>query len=490
VYKLLMVDDEELIRTGFQTRIDWQTLGFQFLEPCADGRQAREAIVRERPDVVITDIAMPFVNGLELTEWLAHEFPQILVLVLSGYDDFEFARTSFRNRVYDYILKPVTAAELEELFKTLKTQLDQQSRPEPQVRRLLAGEPPATTTLAPDLCWQVAVLECWSRESAYGPALDRGLEALSDHGVFYDRVSDGHRTWVTLLVSDPRSERVLKTARLVSQRLFGELLLAGWQVSAGLGELVYEIQAIPQSRSQAQAATAHRLTQGAGIYAWDVETEREGLMVRMFDGLAAGLQQAAKSGDRAATGSLLAEFGSLLRQTVGSARRLAQDVQSVFTAIADLAGEAAGEEPYHICDLAFGPDELLERLSELVRLALLEVAQGGATLAERKVLEFRSLVSQHYQDMELSIHEVSQRLAISPSYLSKILRRYLFRSFVEYVTEFRVERAKEMMAGTDLPAYEVAERVGYPDARYFSSIFKKQTGITPSEFRQQVRVAR
>ena len=485
-----MVDDEELIRTGFQTRIDWQTLGFEFLVPCADGRQARETIVRERPDVVITDIAMPFVNGLELTEWLAHEFPQITVLVLSGYDDFEFARTSFRNRVFDYILKPVTATELEDLFRTLKTQLDQQSRPEPQVRRLLAGEPPGTTTLAPDLCWQVAVLECWPREGAEGAALDRGLEALSEHGVFYDRVADGHRTWVTLLVSDSRSERVLKTARLVSQRLFGDLLLGGWQVSAGLGEVVYEIPAIPQSRSEAQAATAHRLTQGAGIFAWDGETEREGLAVRTFDALAVSLQQAVKSGDRGATGSLLADFGSHLRQTVGSARRLQQEIQSVFTVIADLAGEPAGEEPYHIGDLAFGPDDLLERLTELVRLALLEVNQGGASLAERKVLEFRSLVAQHYQDMELSIHEVSQRLAISPSYLSKILRRHLFRSFVEYVTEFRVERAKEMMAGTDLPTYEVAERVGYPDARYFSSIFKKQTGITPSEFRQQVRVAR
>jgi two-component system response regulator YesN len=491
VYKLLMVDDEELIRTGFQTRIDWGELGFEFLEPCVDGREARDFIVRERPDVVITDIAMPFINGLELTEWLAREFPQITVLVLSGYDDFEFARTSFRNRVFDYILKPITASELRDLFRTLKKQLDQQGRPEPQIRRLLAGEPPSTDgTLAPDLWWQVAVLECWHKNGAENDLLDRALATIAEHGIFYDRVTDAARTWVTLLVNDPRPERVTKTSRLVCQRVLGELLLGGWSISIGLGEPVASIPLIPQSRSQAQAATARRLARGSGLYEWDSEAEREGLALTNFDGLADGFRQVIKSGDRSASGGLLVDFSAVLKQSVGSARRLQQDVQAVFTAVADMARESAGEDPYHITDLAFGPEELLERLTELVRLALLEVTQGGASLAERKVLEFRTFVTEHYQDMELSIHEVSHRLAISPSYLSKILRRHLFRSFVEYVTEFRVERAKEMMAGTDLPAYEVAERVGYPDARYFSSIFKKQTGITPSEFRQQARVAR
>ena len=188
-------------------------------------------------------------------------------------------------------------------------------------------------------------------------------------------------------------------------------------------------------------------------------------------------------------GALADEWGRTLAPRSSSARRLAQEVQSLFTFLADLAGEKAGEEPYHVADVAFGSQDLVVRLKDLVTLAIDEVARGGANLAERKVGEFQDFVAHHFHEMELSLHGASQALMISPSYLSKILKKWLFRSFVEYITEYRIDRAKEMLVGSDLMTYEIAEKTGYPDARYFSSIFKKQTGVTPTEFRQRRRSA-
>lgn len=485
-----MVDDEELIRTGFQTRVDWSSLGFQFLPPCEDGRQAMEAVLRERPDVVITDISMPHVDGLELSTWLAREHPQITVLVLSGYDDFEFARTSFRNRVFDYILKPVTAEELEEVFRSLKARLDQQGRPEPQVRRLLAGDPPSTPgTFSPELLWKVGLAEVWSRkEGPSAAALDAVLEScLPETGVFMDRHQEGTRTWVTLLFFDQRGDRVDRTARLTAQKLLDALLREGWLACVGLGSEVGAIPLIPSSRAEAQTVTAYRLVSGSGVFLYDRDREREGLLVRDLEGFPGRFAGAVKAVDRSQAAVLVGEYRAALKGSGVSARRLSQDIQTLFTTLADLAGERAGEEPYHVADGAFGLDEVTARLESLVQLALDEVARGGASQAERKVAEFQEFVSRHYQDLELSIHEVSQALAISPSYLSKIVKKHLYRSFVEYVTEFRIDRAKELLAGTDLMTYEVAEKTGYPDSRYFSSLFKKQTGCTPSEFRQRRR---
>ncbi len=486
MYKLLVVDDEELIRTGFQTRIDWSSLGFEFLTPCADGRQAIEAIEAQKPDVVLTDIAMPFVDGLELSTWLAHEHPEITVLVLSGYDDFEFARTTFRNRVFDYLLKPVTAAELTEVFRSLRTRLDERGVPEPQVRRLLAGEPPsAQGTLAPDLLWKVVSFEVWEPEGANSSLLDTVLRTEApETGLFSDRHREGQRTWLTLLFFEPREDRIDRVALLTTQKILNALLQAGWHAAAGLGSVVDSIPLIPRSRSEAQTLTARRLAEGSGLSNFDSEKEREGLLVRDLEAFPNRFAAAVKALDRPTAAALTAEYQTALKTSSAAARRLAQDVQSLFTHLADLAGEEAGEEPYHIAEVAFGPHEITKRLEALVKLALDKVARGGATLAEQKVAEFQDFVELHYQDLELSIHEVSHALTISPGYLSKIVKKHLHRSFVEYVTEFRVARAKELLAGTDLMTYEIAEKTGYPDSRYFSSIFKKLTGATPSEFRQ------
>ena len=128
MYTFLMVDDEEIVRRGFRRKIDWESLGFQFLEPCVDGREAIEAIARLRPDVVMTDIYMPHVDGLAVAEYAAENCPATLVVILSGYDEFEFAQRALRTRAFDYVLKPVNSRELTQLLLRLKASLDERRR--------------------------------------------------------------------------------------------------------------------------------------------------------------------------------------------------------------------------------------------------------------------------------------------------------------------------------------------------------------------------
>ena len=179
-----------------------------------------------------------------------------------------------------------------------------------------------------------------------------------------------------------------------------------------------------------------------------------------------------------------------------SPQRVRHEVLALFSRVHDeLAGigvSSAALASKLACDYyryAEGLDSPETVTTALVRLA--EVAAGALEASslhepEWKILDFKEYLARHYADKGLSIGKAAERLSISESYLSKLLRRRLGTSFVDYLSDFRVGRAKELLAASDMMSYEVAEAVGYPDARYFASLFKKRTGLTPSEYRKSL----
>jgi two-component system response regulator YesN len=124
MYKLLIVDDEALVREAIQEGMDWERMGYVCLGACEDGIEALEFVEKERPDVILTDIGMPFMDGIELTQQLSVRYPDIKVIMLTGYDNFEYARQAVKMGVSDYVMKPITAAEMEELLRRVGEELD------------------------------------------------------------------------------------------------------------------------------------------------------------------------------------------------------------------------------------------------------------------------------------------------------------------------------------------------------------------------------
>lgn len=110
--KAIVVDDEILTREGISANIPWEKLGYELVAVCADGREARDYVQGHEVDVVLTDICMPYMDGLQLSEFLYHEYPQIKIIIFSGYDEFEYAKQALKYQVSEYLLKPVTASEL------------------------------------------------------------------------------------------------------------------------------------------------------------------------------------------------------------------------------------------------------------------------------------------------------------------------------------------------------------------------------------------
>lgn len=128
MYTFLLVDDEQLVRRGFKNKIDWKSHGFELLEPCENGREAIDVIRSARPDVVMTDICMPHMDGLAVAAHTATHFPDTVTVILSGFDDFEYAQKAIRTKAFDYVLKPVTPQELKSLLAKIRAKLDSDRR--------------------------------------------------------------------------------------------------------------------------------------------------------------------------------------------------------------------------------------------------------------------------------------------------------------------------------------------------------------------------
>lgn len=120
MYKILLVDDEILVRDAIRENIDWKGLDCELVGDCENGRQAVEFVQNHVVDIVLTDICMPYMDGMELSEFLHDNYPDILIVIFSGFGEFEYAKKAIRYNVSEYMLKPVTAMELARVIESMK----------------------------------------------------------------------------------------------------------------------------------------------------------------------------------------------------------------------------------------------------------------------------------------------------------------------------------------------------------------------------------
>ena len=498
-YTVLMVDDEELIRRGFRAKVPWADLGFEFWEPCEDGRQALATLANRRPDVLITDINMPHLDGLELCRLVNSQYPDILLVVLSGFDDFEYARTALRYRVWDYILKPLNVEELKVFLGKLRGELEARRTAaragnEALGHHLLRGAVPET--LLPeaqrrlgdgwsDQFWACAHLESsWNGDLASlvtgdPTAVVIGLET-PPHADF--------RRW-KLLSHDSDAAVAKRSAYYGARRLVQELRRRGeWAVAsvapvqpdkAGPG-----VTGLPSAAHEAEEALILRFVLEDDVYQ-PVTGEKSSLTG--LEKFPEALREVLTRGNSDELARVLAGFEMALHKAAPTPRRLADDIQAVFHAVAELHPTPEDVDDLRPAALARRADDLCRRLETLCRRVKQRLDLESSPLADQKIREFQALLARRFAEPQLGIDDVSRELALSPSYLTKLLRKKVGRSFVDCLTEVRMNTARHLLASSNLMTYEVAEKSGFSDARYFSSSFKKNTGITPSEFRAQRR---
>lgn len=382
--KVFLVEDEIIMREGIRNNIDWEKEGFEFVGEASDGELAYPLIQDSKPDILITDIRMPFMDGLELSRRVKEEMPEIKIIVLSGYDEFEYAREGIRIGITEYLLKPIDGNKLLEAVK--------------RVAQLIRSELGSQLELKP------------GKEQDFGKNNQMEKEGAA---VQHSSVrQDGELGILEVGKLDRRvAERFLKTGLKSEVSDFIDDYFSSFGIN--------NIQSL--------------------LFRQYVTTDMYFTAVSMLEEL--GYEN----------GELAKHCGEIrdINKVLSSVESNKEYLKKVLTTAIDLR-EAVSRKKYH---------------------SLLE--------------EAKSYIQHHYDDANISLNSVAASVNLSPNHFSSIFSQEMGKTFVEYLTSVRMEKAKELLRTSSLKSAEIAYAVGYKDAHYFSYLFKKNQDCTPKEYRQR-----
>jgi two-component system response regulator YesN len=536
LYSFVLVDDEPEIREGIRDTIPWEELGFSFAGACANGFEALELAERIQPDAALTDINMPFLDGLAFAERLALVSPDTKILIISGYDDFEYARRAVQLRVYDYIVKPVTPGELRAVLEKLRATLDQEraerlnlerikrqvSESIPLLRerflaRLVEGKLDrgyikerlayfGLSLPAAGAAYQCLALDFVRRREGEHFDIDlltqRNMleQSLSREGspprlLFQDRDDR-----LILIIPGPDKAPLyregLKTAELICRDL-QSIGLKGTIV--GVGEAEDDLENLPVSYGSAvDALTAAALRGISGVSAYREVVGKTGTRKREEPGplWEKRISSALRTGGREESFRWVGEMTEYFQNTPLAVeeyhRKLSLALASIMQSCADLEiPEAAifppGSDPFVEIIQLKNLTEVRAWFTLLITRITAYTLGRQENFAQIKVREALDYLESTYADPSLSLQGLCKKLDISMSYFSAILKKYHNKTFVEELTDIRLQKAMELLRTTDLMTYEIAEKIGYRDAHYFSLSFRKYTGYTATEYRNRNR---
>lgn len=517
---IMIIDDEDPIRRGLEKIISRLSEHYMVVGSFTNGFEASQELDRLAPDVIITDIKMPYMDGLRFIEELRRRLPEARCLILSGYNDFEYARTAMKYGVDDYLIKPVDKEELlanlsriHEQVKAARQEkakeelLSQKARmsdlllKEQLLRKLLSGETAAAelngTEAEPILAAlskPFAVLAI--RASSQGmkeQLLDWG-RAMAPSGMGSAAVES---QVVALILPGSGMEETVRLAHRTALRLMNEL-----QFEAK-GKFVIGVSGEYEGAELAAAAYREALSAAlAGIYKREpfavVLAKETGslapdpsLATRWMDGAFAGsLERLDAEGVRGSLEEIFREIERVKLPYPDLAQFMANLLYTAVQKVDGLLDELVKLTPpgvgvYQSVADFFTVGELKERVVHLLELGVYNLAATRKDGGNRVIETIKQLILQDY-DKDVELTELSEKVFLNPSYLSTLFKQETGLTITQYVLQLRIMKSKELLKKRlDLKVYEVGEQVGYPDSIYFNKVFKKAVGVTPKEYRNR-----
>jgi len=529
MYNVMLVDDEEEARIAIEKKINWQELGFNVISTAENGRDALEKALECQPDVVMTDINMPFLNGLEFSKQLKEELPATKFVIFSGYDEFEYAKEAIELSAEEYILKPINSDELYQVFSRLKDSLDdefdkrqnlqnlekyyQESYPffkEQFLIGLIEGhiEPDRINEVVADYGQQikgnyysVGIIKLSFDKSNFNNdkrrLLSVSLNQLSKErlGSFDNYYSLNYLGNVVVLGCFEKEEEY---DRFVSEldsicKLSSKLL--DIPTTAGVGMLVNNLEDLFSSFKSAKEATEYRFIyeENQAYSINDLEPKQDSFNLFENDNVNQILKQI-KVGEPADLSEAIHRFFKDLSKKGIAIYQLKLSILEAYFEIIKL------EKTYSLNDIdssnldkdIFNYLDTIESFEEIERLfsdkcfAVKDIIQKSRLDSTAKMVEkAKEYISDHFNESDLSVDRISSSLGVSPNYFSTVFKKNTGLTFVNYLTRLRMEKAVWMLENTDEKAYIIAGMVGIDEPNYFSYVFKKAYGVSPSKYRQK-----
>lgn len=527
--KVFLVEDECVVREGLRECIDWTRYGFEFCGDAPDGELALPQIRKLRPDILITDIKMPFMDGLALSRLVCAELPETKIILISGHNDFEFAQEAIEIGVEQYLLKPVTKASLLKTLEDVSRKIDEEREQKTYLRQFRREgqeyeqfarrkffEQLTTGSLRVSEIYEqakslqididaegynVILLTLQTTGAAeYSQALAERLEELMAYLLRYGEYLLFRCNLMTycILVKgnaaslDDAAQRCIEN---IQRRCAGDESLAWY---AAVSEPVLRLSELPQCYAKAHTILSYRhlLPEQHVLTAQVLQRPQRGELPALdeIDATKADpaiVRNFLQTGMREEIPDFVSEYLASFGKALGSLLfRQYVLLELLFSAIRAAKSFGYTQEEFlrpleqaKVLSVDAELPELKKNCAALLRRAI-ELREEESGNQYKSMLK-RALryIDQNYTDENLSLNAVAKAANISPNYFSGVFSQEMGQTFVEYLTEKRMARAKELLRYSGKRSSEVAYEVGYRDPRYFSFLFKKTQGCTPSSYR-------
>ncbi len=531
MYKLLLVDDESEIREGLREVIPFNELGFEVAGEAANGVEALALCESLQPDLIITDIRMPLMDGLTLCRNVRRTAPAAQFIILSGYDDFDYARQAIENKAMGYLLKPISAMEFTEMLKGARMTLDEAARQRSDVRRLRQHFHQSLPLLKESLMASLLSGEM-SREEALSHASRYGLDLASP---FYavcmmhigretgeDRIDDpellpfavmniagevlgnyhkchlfhfGGKVAALLALDEDTPESFSAVQNHIEEARKTVVHYLSCELFVGISTPCRDIATLPAAARQAISALDQSVLSLAdhALCVTDIERGSNTDLI-MDEYRLRQLSNYIKLGEKKRAEDHLRALMDRCRRDKPSARAYQTYLMELFMAFVRMVPGMSPEAGDYDEDFdkltkaifrrGLSVDEAEASFLKLLRRqadAAGDSRRNSGLLLSSAAMDFLKV---NYEKDDLSLETLCQHLHVSPSYFSAVFKKETRKTFHQVLTELRMDKALHLLSSGDLQTAQVAQAVGLPDPSYFSYCFKKHFGFPPSRARK------
>ena len=541
--KIFLAEDEVIVRETIKRMIPWEELGFELVGEAADGEMALPLLIRQKPDLLITDIKMPFMDGLTLAKLAKKELPELKIVILSGYDDFNYAKQAINIGVEDYLLKPITKNALIERLSEIRSRYEHEKTQKEYYEKFQREMQAYEKNSSRDF-FEALVRGSMDMMEVYKKAEKLGVDIVAEaYNILiftmnseedFSGQKEGYSEW------EAESLEMLEeffsghpSAMLFRSNIFSYgVLLKGQKESIkeitkecvgkiqgilkrkeskrewflAVGQPVERLSQIKKSYHTASRAFSQRYLYVENILYYDemeMMEHRSGqadtndnAYLKKVDVNAlnpAILQKFLSNGIQEEIENFVKDYfyaiGQEPMESLVFRNYVILNVRfSVITFLKGLGCDTEGMEPENTEEILAESGKNIESAiayAEKMVSQAITIRDQNSGNKNRSILKTAvDFIESHYMEEEISLNTVANVANVSANHFSALFSQNMGQTFIEYLTSLRMNKAKELLRCTGMRSSEIAGEIGYKDAHYFSYLFKKTQGMTPSDYRK------
>lgn len=533
MYSVLIVEDETPVRKAMVANVDWEAIGFKVVCDVEDGQEALDYLEEYQVDLILTDIYMPFIDGLELVRRVRRTNKYCKVIFLTGHNEFDYAKEAIELEVSQYLLKPITKNELTKVLMKMKKIIDEDIQAKRNLSRLeleyekrlvflrdkliydmIAGLIPESRieqsynnlscTFKSDF-YRVGVIEVVTKESVMKSIWsdDYSLLQFAMFNICKEILEVEEKTRILLgeqgkiiiiFIADNETGFTRHTYELLSEVINTIHHIYDLPLTAGMSQVYTALYDLKYAYKEALMAIEYNVLEGYNRVIVKSDIEPNSLMNKeKLDEYLEKILSALKVGQEDVMSDYLKLYFGQVKFEKYGLNNIKTLILSLISKVLDTYNQMCirenmkevldfklVEEIYGLEDFKVLENSILVVFNKLCK----NLHNSRENEKQQIVVQALQFIDTNYSDSGLDLNKISEELNMSTSYFSRIFKKERGQTFIEYLTEYRIEKAKELLKASDMKVYEISEQVGYEDAHYFSYNFRKNVGKTPLQFRK------